>query len=595
MFMILRDMEAWRLDVSLADFGSANLEYVDLLQLTKVDLRWGERDIELRVCRDPASTDDAPEGLWGRWGQPQVDILHVVGTDGKAVCFHSGCNRLADAVGVTLGPKGRNVVIAQPFGSPKITKDGVTVAKAIELGNKTENLGAQLLKQVAATTNDIAGIHLAVEHVLSALSASRKEISTTEEIVSVATISANGDAQVGALIGEAMKKVGREGTITVSEGKALQHALEVVEGLRFDRGYLSPYFITNAKEQKVELDSPYVLLVDKRLSQIQQLLPALEFVLQNQAALLIVAEDVESEALATLVVNKLRLGLRVCAVKAPGFGDGRKAQLYDLATLTGGKVLSDDTPSIGEEKTDIVGMLGRAKSVVVTKDSTLMMEGNGSKADISERCEQLRNLIKQTSSGRWNCQCYEKEKLQERLARLTGGVAVIKVGGASEVAVGEAKDRIQDALCATRAAVEEGIVPGGGVALLYASQGLKDLKVDNAEQRMGVEIVEKACQVPCKLIADNAGHEGAVVVGNLLRLKDEKMGFNAQTGCYVNMIEAGIIDPTKVVKTALSDASSVASLMATTEASIVDAPEKNPQQAEGMGAHGGGMPMGGMF
>ncbi|CDI73662.1 heat shock protein 60, putative [Eimeria praecox] len=534
----------------------------------------------------------------------------------------AGCNRLADAVGVTLGPKGRNVVIAQPFGSPKITKDGVTVAKAIELANKTENLGAQLLKQVAATTNDVAGdgtttatilgraifkegckaidagmnpmdvlrgIHLAVEHVLSALSASRKEISTTEEIVSVATISANGDAQVGALIGEAMKKVGREGTITVSEGKALQHALEVVEGLRFDRGYLSPYFITNAKEQKVELDSPYVLLVDKRLSQIQQLLPALEFVLQNQAALLIVAEDVESEALATLVVNKLRLGLRVCAVKAPGFGDGRKAQLYDLATLTGGKVLSDDTPSIGDEKADIVGMLGRAKSVVVTKDSTLMMEGNGSKADITERCEQLRNLIKQTSSE------YEKEKLQERLARLTGGVAVIKVGGASEVAVGEAKDRIQDALCATRAAVEEGIVPGGGVALLYASQGLKDLKVDNAEQRMGVEIVEKACQVPCKLIADNAGHEGAVVVGNLLRLKDNKMGFNAQTGSYVNMVEAGIIDPTKVVKTALSDASSVASLMATTEAAIVDAPEKNAPQPEGMGAPGGGMPMGGMF
>lgn len=363
----------------------------------------------------------------------------------------------------------------------------------------------------------------------------------------------------------------------------------MVEGLRFDRGYLSPYFITNAKEQKVELDSPYVLLVDKRLSQIQQLLPALEFVLQNQAALLIVAEDVESEALATLVVNKLRLGLRVCAVKAPGFGDGRKAQLYDLATLTGGKVLSDDTPSIGDEKADIVGMLGRAKSVVVTKDSTLMMEGNGSKQDIAERCDQLRSLIKQTSSE------YEKEKLQERLSRLSGGVAVIKVGGASEVAVGEAKDRIQDALCATRAAVEEGIVPGGGVALLYASQGLKDLKVDNAEQRMGVEIVEKACQVPCKLIADNAGHEGAVVVGNLLRLKDQKMGFNAQTGCYVNMVEAGIIDPTKVVKTALSDASSVASLMATTEASIVDAPEKSPQQADGMGAPGGGMPMGGMF
>ncbi|KAL8439187.1 hypothetical protein Efla_005438 [Eimeria flavescens] len=538
----------------------------------------------------------------------------------------AGCNRLADAVGVTLGPKGRNVVIAQPFGSPKITKDGVTVAKAIELGSKTENLGAQLLKQVAATTNDVAGdgtttatilgraifkegckaidagmnpmdvlrgIHMAVDSVLTSLASSRKEISTSEEIVSVATISANGDSQVGSLIGEAMAKVGREGTITVAEGKALQHALEVVEGLRFDRGYLSPYFITNAKEQKVELDSPYVLLVDKRLSQIQQLLPALEFVLQNQAALLIVAEDVESEALATLVVNKLRLGLRVCAVKAPGFGDGRKAQLYDLATLTGGKascVLSDDTPSLADEKIDVVGMLGRAKSVVVTKDSTLMMEGKGDKAEISERCEQLRTLIQQTNSD------YEKEKLQERLARLTGGVAVIKVGGASEVAVGEAKDRIQDALCATRAAVEEGIVPGGGVALLYASQGLKDLKVENAEQKVGVEIVQKACQVPCKLIADNAGHEGAVVVGNLLRHNDKNLGFNAQTGEYVNMIQAGIIDPTKVVKTALSDAASVASLMATTEAAIVEAPEPRAAGGESMaGGAAGGMPMGGMF
>ncbi|KAL8447964.1 hypothetical protein Emag_004162 [Eimeria magna] len=547
----------------------------------------------------------------------------------------AGCNRLADAVGVTLGPKGRNVVIAQPFGSPKITKDGVTVAKSIELSSKTENLGAQLLKQVAATTNDVAGdgtttatilgraifkegckaidagmnpmdvlrgIHLAVDSVLSSLASSRKEISTSEEIVSVATISANGDAQVGALIGEAMEKVGREGTITVAEGKALQHALEVVEGLRFDRGYLSPYFITNAKEQKVELEAPYVLLVDKRLSQIQQLLPVLEFILQHQASLLIVAEDVESEALATLVVNKLRLGLRVCAVKAPGFGDGRKAQLYDLATLTGGKasgflwfphqheVLSDDTPSLADEKVDAVAMLGRAKSVVVTKDSTLMMEGKGDKTEISERCEQLRTLIQQTNSD------YEKEKLQERLARLTGGVAVIKVGGASEVAVGEAKDRIQDALCATRAAVEEGIVPGGGVALLYASQGLKDLKVENAEQKVGVEIVQKACQVPCKLIADNAGHEGAVVVGNLLRHKDPNLGFNAQTGEYVNMIQAGIIDPTKVVKTALSDAASVASLMATTEAAVVDAPEPRPAHADPMaGGAGGGMPMGGMY
>ncbi|EPR63675.1 heat shock protein HSP60 [Toxoplasma gondii ME49] len=528
----------------------------------------------------------------------------------------AGCNRLADAVGVTLGPKGRNVVIEQPYGSPKITKDGVTVAKSIELGNRMMNLGAQLVKQVASTTNDIAGdgtttatllaraifregckavdagmnpmdllrgINLAVEKVLAHLNSVTKNVTTSEEIFNVATISANGDKVIGKLIADAMEKVGRDGTITVSEGKTLTHELELVEGLKFDRGYISPYFITNSKEQKVELEKPFVLLYDKRISSVKSILPVLEFIVQNQGSLLIIAEDVDSEALATMVVNKLRLGLKICAVKAPGFGDHRKAMLHDIAVMTGGQVVTEETGGSLEDAHQMPQMLGRAKSVTVTKDTTLVIEGGGEKATIDERCDQIRVSMEQTHSD------YEKEKLQERLARMTGGVAVIKVGGASEVEVGEAKDRIQDALCATKAAVEEGIVPGGGTALLYASETLKTIETTNYDQKVGVGIVRNACKQPCKTIADNAGHEGAVVVGNLLREADPTKGFNAQTGEYVDMMAAGIIDPTKVVKTALSDAASVASLMTTTEAAVVEAKEEKPDEPMG-----GGMPMGGM-
>ncbi|PHJ26112.1 chaperonin [Cystoisospora suis] len=529
----------------------------------------------------------------------------------------AGCNRLADAVGVTLGPKGRNVVIEQTYGSPKITKDGVTVAKSIELSNKMMNLGAQLVKQVASTTNDIAGdgtttatllaraifkegckavdagmnpmdllrgINLAVEKILKHLNSVTKTVTTSEEIFNVATISANGDKVVGRLIADAMEKVGRDGTITVSEGKTLSHEMELVEGLKFDRGFISPYFITNTKEQKVELEKPYILLYDKRISSVKSILPVLEFIVQNQASLIIIAEDVDSEALATMVVNKLRLGLKICAVKAPGFGDHRKAMLHDIAVMTGGQVITEETGSNIEDAQQVPQMLGQAKSVTVNKDTTLIIEGAGTKATIDERCDQIRVSMEQTHSE------YEKEKLQERLAKMTGGVAVIKVGGASEVEVSEAKDRIQDALCATKAAVEEGIVPGGGAALLYASETLKDIETVNYDQKVGVNIVRNACKQPCKTIADNAGHEGAVVVGNLLREAKASRGFNAQTGEYVDMIAAGIIDPTKVVKTALSDAASVASLMTTTEAAVVEAKE---EKEDHVGGGAGGMPMGG--
>ncbi|OXB71561.1 UNVERIFIED_CONTAM: hypothetical protein H355_008328 [Colinus virginianus] len=479
------------------------------------------------------------------------------------------------------------------------------------------NLGAQLVKQVASTTNDIAGdgtttatllaraifkegckavdagmnpmdllrgINVAVEKVLRELERVTKNVTTSAEIFNVASISANGDRVVGQLIADAMEKVGRDGTITVAEGKTLVHSLEVVEGLQFDRGYISPYFINNTKEQKVELEKPYVLLYDKRISSVKSILPVLEFIVQNQASLLIVAEDVDSEALATMVVNKLRLGLKICAVKSPGFGDHRKAMLHDIAVKTGGQVITEETGNSLENASQVPQMLGQAKAITVSKDSTLIMEGAGEKTHIEERCDQIRVSIEQTHSD------YEREKLQERLAKLTGGVAVIKVGGASEVEVGEAKDRIQDALCATKAAVEEGIVPGGGTALLYASETLKDLKTDNYDQKVGVNIIRNACKQPCKIIADNAGHEGAVVVGNLMREANTKRGFNAQTGEYVDMVEAGIIDPTKVVKTALSDAASVASLMTTTEAAVVEAKEEK----DGENAGGANMPMGGM-
>eukprot|EP00918_Siedleckia_nematoides_P099129 GHVU01216961.1.p1 GENE.GHVU01216961.1~~GHVU01216961.1.p1 ORF type:complete len:511 (+),score=106.52 GHVU01216961.1:125-1657(+) len=464
------------------------------------------------------------------------------GTDARMQML-MGCNKLADAVGVTLGPKGRNVVIEQAWGPPKITKDGVTVAKSIEFKNRMMNIGASLVKQVASTTNDVAGdgtttatilarhiykegceavaagmnpmdllrgINLGVEGVLKHLNENRKDITTSEEVKAVATISANGDETIGRLIADAMDKVGKEGTITVNDGKTLQHELEVVEGLKFDRGYISPYFITNTKTQKVELENPYILLCDKKISSFKAILPTLEHVLNNRSSLLIIAEDVESEAIATLVLNKLRLGLNICAVKAPGFGDHRKALIQDIATVVGGTVVTEETGMKMEELD--ASVLGRAKSITVTKDDCIIMEGEGDKADVETRCDQIRGAIDVTKSD------YEKEKLQERLGKITGGVAVIKVGGASEVEVGEAKDRINDALNATKAAVEEGVVPGGGSALLFAAQQLGGIATANNDQTVGVNIVKNACKVPCRMIADNAGHEGAVVVGNLLRL-----------------------------------------------------------------------------
>jgi len=538
------------------------------------------------------------------------------GSEGRALMLQ-GCDKLADAVGVTLGPKGRNVVIEQSFGAPKITKDGVTVAKSIEFSNRMMNLGAQLVKQVASSTNDTAGdgtttatvlaraifkegckavaagmnpmdlrrgINLAVEKVLEDIKTRSKDVTTNEEIYQVATISANGDKVVGKLIADAMEKVGREGTITVTEGKTLEHEMDVVEGLKFDRGYISPYFITNQKTARVELENAFVLLYDKRLSSVKSILPLLEYVMQNQVSLLIISEDVDSEALATMVVNKMRLGLKICAVKAPGFGDNRKAQLHDIAAMTGGQVITEET-GMKIDQLD-PSMLGRARTVTVTKDDCVIMEGAGTKDEVEGRAEQIRQSIKQCTSE------YEKEKLQERLAKMSGGVAVIKVGGASEVEVGEVKDRIQDALCATKAAVEEGIIVGGGCALLYATKALDNIQTENFDQSIGVKIVRNALTVPCKTIAENAGVEGSVVVGNLLREGKTNIGYNAQTGEYVDMMQSGIIDPAKVVKTALRDAASVASLMTTTEALITEA--KDEVKAGGMGGMGGMEGMGGM-
>lgn len=530
----------------------------------------------------------------------------------------SGCNKLADAVSVTLGPKGRNVIIEQSFGTPKITKDGVTVAKSIEFSNRLANLGAHMIKQVAANTNDKAGdgtttatilarsifqqgckavdsgmnpmdllrgINKGVEKVLEYLNSIKKNVTTQEEIFNVATISANGDKVIGQLIADTMKKVGKEGTITVTEGKILQHELEVVEGIKFDRGYISPYFINNSKDQKAELDKPHILIHEKKISTVKALLPVLEHVLQNQSSLLIIAEDVDSDALATLIVNKLRLGLKICAVKAPGFGEQRKALIHDIAIMTGAKVVTEEA-GLKLDDPDVINYLGKAKSISVTKDSTLIMEGEGNKEEINERCESIRNAIKTNTSE------YEKEKLQERLAKITGGVALIKVGGISEVEVNEIKDRIQDALCATKAAVEEGIVPGGGSALLFASKELDSVQTDNYDQRVGVNIIKHACKAPIKQIAENAGHEGAVVAGDILREENHNIGFNAQEGKYVNMIESGIIDPTKVVKTVIADAASIASLLTTTEAAIIDA--KDLKNEETQASMGGGNPMGDM-
>jgi chaperonin GroEL len=520
-----------------------------------------------------------------------------------------GVDILANAVKVTLGPKGRNVVIEKSFGAPRTTKDGVTVAKEIELEDKFMNMGAQLIREVASKTNDEAGdgtttatvlaqaivregmkavasgrnpmdlrrgIDKAVVAIVDDLKKRSKKVGGSEEIAQVGTISANGDTDIGKFLADAMAKVGNEGVITVEEAKSLETELEVVEGMQFDRGYLSPYFITNADKMEATLEDPMILLFEKKLSSLQPMLPVLEAVVQSQRPLLIIAEDVEGEALATLVVNKLRGGLKVAAVKAPGFGDRRKAMLEDLAILTGGQVISEDLGIKLENVT--LDMLGKAKKVVVKKDDTTVVDGAGAKKDIEARVGQIRKQIEDTTSD------YDREKLQERLAKLAGGVAVIKVGGATEVEVKERKDRVDDALNATRAAVEEGIVPGGGTALLRAAFKLS-IKGDNEDQNVGIAIIKKALEAPIRQIVENAGVEGSIVVGKLRESKDDNFGFNAQTEEYVDLVKAGIIDPVKVVRTALQDAASVAGLIITTEASIAEAPKKDA---------GGGMPGGGM-
>ncbi len=527
-----------------------------------------------------------------------------------------GVNILANAVRVTLGPKGRNVVLDKSFGAPRITKDGVTVAKDITLGNKFQNMGAQMLKEVASKTADLAGdgtttatvlaqaivvegakavaaglnpmdlkrgIDLAVETVVASVKRKSKSISTQAEIAQVATISANGDKEIGEKIAEAMQRVGKEGVITIDESKGLEFELDVVEGMMFDRGYLSPYFVTNPEKMTTELDSPYILLFDKKLSGLQQMLPLLEAVVQSGRPLLIIAEDVEGEALATLVVNKLRGGLKVAAVKAPGFGDRRKSMLEDIAILTGGQAISEDLGI----KLENVGleMLGKAKRVTIDKENTTIIDGAGKKKDIDARISQIKAQIEETDSD------YDKEKLQERLAKLAGGVAVLKVGGGSEVEVKERKDRVEDAKHATKAAVDEGIVPGGGVTLLHAAKDLDKLKAINEDQQAGINIVKKALAFPLRQIAENAGVDGAVVAGKISESKDANFGYDAQTNQYVDMIKAGIIDPTKVVRYALQYAASVAGLLITTEALIADKPEPKSSSGGGggMGGMGGGM------
>src|SRR5438045_3667410 len=527
-----------------------------------------------------------------------------------------GVDILANAVKVTLGPKGRNVVLDKSFGAPRITKDGVTVAKEIELADKFENMGAQMVKEVASKTSDQAGdgtttatvlaqaivreghkavaaglnpmdlkrgIDLAVEAVVADVKSRSKKIATNEEIAQVGTISANGERDIGEMIARAMQKVGNEGVITVEEAKSLETELDVVEGMQFDRGYLSPYFVTNAEKMLAELENPYILIHEKKLSGLQAMLPVLESVVQSGRPLLIVAEDVEGEALATLVVNKLRGGLKWAAVKAPGLGDRRKARLEDIAILTGGQVISEDLGIKLENVT--LDMLGQSKKVRVEKENTTIIDGGGKKADIEGRCTQIRQQIEETTSD------YDREKLQERLAKLAGGVAIIRVGGSTEVEVKERKDRVDDAMHATKAAVEEGVVAGGGVALLFASKVLPGLNPANNDQKVGIEIVGKAIQSPVRQIAENSGVEGSVVVGKLNDKDDPNFGFDAQSGEYKDMVAAGIIDPTKVVRVALQDAASVAGLLITTEAMVGDRPE--PKSAAGMppGGMGG---MGGM-
>ena len=536
------------------------------------------------------------------------------GDDARARMLR-GVDILADAVKVTLGPKGRNVVIDKSYGAPRITKDGVTVAKEIELAEKFENMGAQMVREVASKTNDVAGdgttsaivlaqaivreggkavaagmapmdlkrgVDKAVAALVEELAKRTKKITTEAETAQVGTISANGEAAIGKMIAEAMQKVGNEGVITVEEAKGMDTELEVVEGMQFDRGYLSPYFITNAEKMTVDLDNPYILIHEKKLSGLQVLLPLLEAVVQSSRPLLIIAEDIEGEALATLVVNKLRGGLKVAAVKAPGFGDRRKAMLEDIAVLTGGQVISEDLGIKLESVT--LEMLGQAKRVLIEKENTTVIEGAGASEAIKGRVEQIRAQIEETTSD------YDKEKLQERLAKLAGGVAVIRVGGSTEVEVKERKDRVDDALHATRAAVEEGIVPGGGVALARASLILAHLNFENEDQKFGIEIVRKAVQTPLRQIAENAGEDGAVVGGKVLENSDYGYGYDAQTNAYKNLVDAGIIDPTKVVRVALQNAASVAGLLITTEAMVAERPEKRAQSMP----PGGGGGMGGM-
>jgi len=536
-------------------------------------------------------------------------------TDARDRMLH-GVNILADAVKVTLGPKGRNVVLDKSFGAPRISKDGVTVAKEIELKDKFENMGAQMVREVASKTNDSAGdgtttatllaqaivregvkavaagmnpmdlkrgVDLAVQKVVEDIEKRSKKISSGAEVAQVGTIAANGDAEIGDFLARAMEKVGNEGVITVEEAKSLATELDVVEGMQFDRGYLSPYFITNAEKMVCELESPYILLHEAKLSNLQPMLPVLEAVVQSGKPLLIIAEDIEGEALATLVVNKLRGGLKVAAVKAPGFGDRRKAMLQDIAVLTGGQVVSEDLGIKLENVT--LDMMGSAKRVSIDKDNTTVVDGAGKKKDIEGRCGQIRAQVEETTSD------YDKEKLQERLAKLAGGVAVIRVGGATEVEVKERKDRVDDAMNATRAAVEEGIVAGGGLALLRAIKALDGVKVANDDQRVGVEIVRRAIQAPAKQIAENAGADGAVVAGKILEKADANWGYDAQTGDYGDLIKAGIIDPAKVVRTALQNAASVAGLLITTEAMVAEKPEPKGEGAGGMPDMGG---MGGM-
>jgi len=539
----------------------------------------------------------------------------------KEVKFHSdartrlmrGVDILADAVKVTLGPKGRNVVLEKSFGAPRITKDGVTVAKEIELADRFENMGAQMVREVASKCNDEAGdgtttatvlaqaiaregmkavaagmnpmdlrrgVEIAVEAVVKDIKERAKPIKTNDEIAQVGSVAANGERAIGDMIAQAMQKVGKEGVITVEEAKSFNTELDIVEGMQFDRGYISPYFITNAEKMTCELEAPYILLYEKKLSGLQAMLPLLESVVQSGKPLLVIAEDVEGEALATLVVNKLRGGLKVAAVKAPGFGDRRKAMLEDIAVLTAGEMISEDLGIKLENVT--LDMLGRAKRVLIGKEETTIIDGAGKKLDIQARVSQIRAQIEETTSD------YDKEKLQERLAKLAGGVAVIRVGGATEVEVKERKDRVEDAMHATRAAVEEGIVPGGGVALLYATRALEKIRVGNDDQRVGVDIVRRAIQWPARLIAENAGVDGAVVAGKLMESKNVNWGFDAQTGEYTDLVKEGIVDPVKVVRIALQDAASVAGLLITTEAMVADKPEpKGAMPAMPPGGMGG--------